>query len=324
MRNSVRCASQCRDGKNPMTPPSPTRNSPRAAASRCRGLALITVLWLISLLTLLATTVLAITRNHLQTAARAAQIITSEAISDSAIRLALLRIATPLDPNQPLGFSARWRMKLFDEDVAIYVEREAGRVDLNATDAALLAAVFTAGGVDAEIAHAFASRIVDWRDADSIPEAGGAELEDYKRAGLQYGPRNGPFQAVGELRQVLGLADISPELLDAFTVYSTRSPTISPDFAHPLVLRALRHIANRSPGESGAPGMALTGPTPTRQQLIGQVTRVRACLLGSPLSLCRVAVVRLTGNSLKPFLIYTWFTASDAAQPLLINVPLPL
>jgi general secretion pathway protein K len=263
---------------------------------RTRGLALVTVLWLISLLTLLATTLLAITRNHARMASRSAQIITAKTIADSAIRLTLLRIAAPLNESSELAFSAQWPLQVFDRTVDVRIEREAGRVDLNASDPALLAAVFRSGGIDSVRARDFASRILDWRDADDQPGSDGAENDEYKRANLGYGPRNAPFESIGELRQVLGLEGISPQVLDAFTVYSTHSPTISPAFAHPLVRKAL--------GEQLASNHAAM----LRQNLIEQVVRIHACTEERGVAVCRVAVVRLTPDGQRPFLIYAWYS----------------
>jgi type II secretory pathway component PulK len=239
---------------------------------RTRGLALITVLWLISLLTLLATAVLAITRNHGRISSRTAQIAAAEIVADSAIRFTLLQINAPLNDGQPLEFSANWPLKLFDQTVNVEIEREAGRVDLNSTDASLLAAVFMAGGIDAGQSASFASRIIDWR-------------------------HTAPFETVGELRQVPGLADLKAEVLDAFTVYSTRSPTIVLEFAHPLVRVALNRLTN-------PPVSATTGP----QLLIGQVARIRTCASKDVVKRCRVAIARVTGNRQKPFMIYSWYT----------------
>jgi general secretion pathway protein K len=275
------------------------RKVPHPFARKAQGLALITVLWLISLLTFLATAMLAISRNHGRISARAAQSIAAESIADSAIRLTLLRIGAPLREGQSLGFSAGWRMVVLDRPVDIRLEREAGRVDLNATGAPLLAAVLIAGGLQPQPAHTLASRIIDWRDADDELQPGGAEAAEYNRANLSYAPRNAPFQSIGELRHVLGAADLSLKILDAFTVYSTRSPTIARDFAHPLVAKAMSSIADMS-------GAAL-GP----QLLAGQVVRIHACVKQDAITLCRSVIARLIGHDQRPFLIYDWH--SDAA-----------
>jgi len=191
------------------------------------------------------------------------------------------------------GFSTRQQIELFDRTIDVRVEHEAGRVDLNATEAPLLATVFVAGGLDAEVAATFASRIIDWRDADDERSAGGAERSDYAIAKIGYGPRNGPFESVGELQQVLGLSELSSSILDAFTVYSTRSPTISREYAHPLI----REAVNSS--------------SPTPQSLIGQAVRVHACTRSYDLMVCRAAVVRLMHGS-PAFLIHAWYTEESS------------
>ena len=94
---------------------------------------------------------------------RAAQIIDGETTADSAIRLTLLEINAPPESagQLELGFRTRRRLRVFDRDVDIRIEREAGRADLNTADPALLSAIFIAGDIDPAQARSFASRIVD-------------------------------------------------------------------------------------------------------------------------------------------------------------------
>jgi len=280
-----------------------------------RGLALISVLWLTSLLILLATAATALTRAHDRMAARAGQTIAAEAIADSAVRLTLLRLSAPGVEEQLPGFSMQSRLQLFGQEIAIRVEREAGRVDLNAAEAPLIAAVLVASGLDSQTSRSFASRIVDWRDGDDRPEAGGAVAEQYRSANVGYEPRNAPFESIEELRQVLGSADVSARALDAFTVFSTQSPTIAPEFAHPLVHRALTIRANesteRSPQDlerAEPPPVPPSVPLGSSGPLTRQVVRIHACPAQLPVALCRTAIARLTGNSQRPFLIYAWYT----------------
>ena len=61
--------------------------------------------------------------------------------------------------------------------------------------------------VDARRADRLAQAIADWRDADALRRANGAEHDDYLRAGLPLLPDDGPFAAVGRLRFVLGMTD---------------------------------------------------------------------------------------------------------------------
>lgn len=76
------------------------------------------------------------------------------------------------------------------------------RLDVNAaTEEQLLAALETAG-VGPESPQ-LASAILDWRDADSSPRAGGAERAWYAAAGRP-GPSDGPLRSREELRLVRG------------------------------------------------------------------------------------------------------------------------
>jgi general secretion pathway protein K len=286
---------------------SPDVRIERAGFARTGGLALITVLLLVALLVVVATAVTAVIRSHLRLADGATVAAASETLADSAIRLTFLRILKPATDHGDFGFSTCWPMQLFDRDVVVHIEREAGRLDLNNGDAALLAAVFAASGVDTQMSGSFASRILDWRDKDDEPRDEGAELAQYATAKIGYGPRNGAFESIGELRQVLGLADLEAVVLDAFTVYSTGSPTIRREFAHPLVVRALELRSGQSEQRpQAAERLDTSGPAATAHSLIGHVIRVRAC--ADIPQLCRVAIVRLTDSPQKPFLIYGWYT----------------
>lgn len=71
-------------------------------------------------------------------------------------------------------------------------------------------------GVDYALADRLAQTIADWRDPDDIPRVGGAERDDYIRAGAMRLPTNRLFANVDELRYVLGM---TPELFEAARPY---------------------------------------------------------------------------------------------------------
>jgi type II secretory pathway component PulK len=74
-------------------------------------------------------------------------------------------------------------------------------------------------GFDEQHARGLAAKIIDWRDGDDRRGEAGAERDHYRAAGRTSGPRNGPFETVSELKQVLGMEQITDELLAALTVY---------------------------------------------------------------------------------------------------------
>jgi len=257
---------------------------------------LITVLWTVVLLTLMATMVMTLSRTQTRLARRFADSAVAEAAADSAINLTLLRLSAH-EPGLLTGALANSTGSLpkFVERISVSVRPEAERVDLNAAGAGTLTACFLSAGVTPEEARSRAARVIDWRDADDVAGPGGAESAEYRAAGLGYGPRNAPFQSVGELRRVLGLDNIDTSTLSRFTVYTHESD--SQDTADDGSFRCL--------------GTRRAGTTSS--VVIGEVVRIRACSI-ERVRLCRVAVVRLTGSSRTPFQIFLWRTSTTSVE----------
>jgi general secretion pathway protein K len=252
---------------------------PRRGVDCERGIALIAVLCMLSLLTVLAVGALEATRRHGQLAHRSFEVVQASELADSAIRVALLEITAP-----PLGASARpiskpMTVRVFGDLIDVRMEPEARRVDLNAADETVLAATLSGQGMDESDARVLAARIVDWRDVDDETRVHGAERTDYRRVGRNSGPRNGPFETVSELRQVLGAERVTDQMLNAFTVYSHAK------------------VANTAAPASSEPGV-----------LAGETVRLSACATSSQTRVCRIVVVRLTGNRAQPLLVYSWTT----------------
>lgn len=95
-----------------------------------------------------------------------------------------------------------------------------GLVDLNAAPTTLLEKLIEGTGATRDRSQRVAAAIIDFRDADSVPVAEGAEEPAYVKAGLQ-GPKNAPFESLVELAQVLGVnRDLYERLRPLVTVAS--------------------------------------------------------------------------------------------------------
>lgn len=77
------------------------------------------------------------------------------------------------------------------------------RLDANSAQIDGLRATFVAAGADQARADSLADALVDWRDADSVPHALGAEGEWYRSSG-RVTPSNRPFESTEEIRLVRG------------------------------------------------------------------------------------------------------------------------
>lgn len=144
------------------------------------------------------------TRLHLE-AARA------RAIADAGVAIAAARLLAEEEP--PRAFTAR----LDDVEIAIAIEDEAGKVDVNEAPPALLEAAFRAAGLEPSEAARLADATADWRDRDDERRLQGAEAADY-RGGALPPPRNGPFRSLDELR---GVKHFPPEILPTLRRYAT-------------------------------------------------------------------------------------------------------
>lgn len=118
---------------------------------------------------------------------------------------------------------------------------EAARIDLNAASKESFAALFRTFGAKPDDANDYADRILGWRKkADGTGE--NAEATDYRVAGLNYGPRQAPFQSVSELWLVRGIPTVFKErMLPFVTVYSGQTQ-VDPENAAPEVIAAMPNM----------------------------------------------------------------------------------
>lgn len=103
--------------------------------------------------------------------------------------------------------------------VRLAVTNPAGRIDLNASDPALIANAYAASGAKGMKPGAFAARVIDWRDGDDTPGPDGAEATAYRQGRLPWAPPNHAFLSVDEIGHIAGVsADDAARLKPYFTV----------------------------------------------------------------------------------------------------------
>lgn len=208
------------------------------------GVALLSVLWVLVLLSLIALNISTTSRLELKLAANLIEAARARQTTDAGINWALWSLQQPNTANWLADGSQR-TLELDDIAVRVAITDEHGKIDLNQGHPTLLQGLFVAVGVGQDEAVALADAILDWRDTDQLRRLYGAESEEYLAAGLP-GPGNRPFEQLEDLLDVLGM---TPELyalvVPALTLYSQR-PTINPLMAPRLVLLALPGISEAS------------------------------------------------------------------------------
>ena len=224
-----------------------------------RGLALVTVLWVLMLLALIAASFTRTTRLEINLTRNLIENAKAEALADAGVYRAVLGL---MDPNEATRWKADGRVYTFrlggesedadedaDEDeaqgggvVKITIQDEIGKIDLNRAQDELLQSLFELAGLGPDEAAALVDKIVDFRDPDDLVRLNGAEDKDYAAAGLPWDAKDAPFEAVEELQQVLGMdMDLYRRIAPALSVFSRR-PGFNPHFAPSEVLMALPGI----------------------------------------------------------------------------------
>lgn len=204
------------------------------------GMALVLVLWVITLLSVIAASFSLGVRRDAGLAHHLTQAAVAEAAAEAGLRLAMLGLSNP-DPDQ------RWnpgdgvrRLSWQGVQLEVSVVAETGRVDLNQAGAALLDGLLAAVGVeDAGQRGAIVAQIRDWRDTTAGTRPLGLSPADYRALGYPYGPANSPFRATEELLLLPGVdPDLFRRLQPLVTTHSGQSD-VDPRHAPFEVLLAL-------------------------------------------------------------------------------------
>jgi hypothetical protein len=180
--------------------------------TRRRGVALLTVLWVVAMGAIIAAGMVLDARDAVGTARNRL------ALARASWRAAGCSAQLMAGIDERLQLASR-RDSVWDElDVAMQAQLTGGdcrvaltpvglAVDVNAADDAQLRTLFGAAGVAAVLADSMADQILDWRDADDTPRPHGAERAWY--AGQhRLPPRDGPIAAPRELVRIGRLASV--------------------------------------------------------------------------------------------------------------------
>jgi general secretion pathway protein K len=257
-----------------------------------RGLALVSVLWGVSILALVSSAMLSASRMgaHLEAGAwRAAQ---GDAIAEAAINRTILSLMDQRGDRAPAVDGTAEMVVFGNTRVSVSVQDEAGKVDLNFAGAGTLRSLLASSGVGDDDASALAEAIVAWRAPDPA-----------------HPPANPiVFRTVEDVQHVPQITRaVFARIAPLVTVYS-KSASVDLGVAPRAVLLALpgmdpekvddlikgREAARALPG-GGAPSVAP-----------GHAFMITVTLSRASVRTVRSAVVQFTGDATKPYWFLAW------------------
>ena len=205
-----------------------------------RGVALVLVLWVVTLLSVIAGNFAFSMRGEAQIARNLLSTAQAQAQADAGVQRAWYELMKPpTELNRWVGDGSPHELGVTAGVVRVSIQDESGKIDLNTTSEALLVGLFRSVGMGAEAAAALADCVQDWRDTDKLRRLHGAEEVEYLAAGKSYAPSNAPFETVDELQRVLGVTpELFRQLKPALTVYS-RQPGVNTAVAQREALLAI-------------------------------------------------------------------------------------
>lgn len=273
------------------------------------GVALVVVLWTITLLSLLAAGFASVTKVESRLIRNTLDTTRAYYLAEAGIYNAVYALLHVGSKKFPTDGSIS-ELLLEDEKLRISITDESGKIDLNAAPAVQLSGLLRTTETEDARLQALVDAILDWRDGDALRRVNGAEDDEYLDSGLDYGAKDAPFDGIEELQLVMGMTpQLYNRLESAVTVYSGRS-TVNTLVANRQVLLALldhdeaadAFIAKRQ-SENKQAGYLTPAGTSTF------TIQVEAMLASGARGSCS-AIVRIRNNSKQNFTVLEWKSGS--------------
>ncbi len=217
----------------------PSARSSARSVRRKRGFALVAVVWGLSIVTLLILSFVTTSSLRLKTAYNIAGAAQAGFLADAAINMAIPPLLSEQDQHaqdlihdgKPLFCSME------GVAVAVAIEDESGKIDLNSATPQILNALLVGLGLEMSAANSLADAIINFRTASS--SGVGADKEDSDDSGRPFRAKHAPFATTLELDQVVGVdPTLFSKIIRLVTVYSNR-PGVNAKAAPPALFAAL-------------------------------------------------------------------------------------
>lgn len=198
---------------------------------------MVLVLWLLALLSLMAGAHSYATRAETWLTVHALDRARARAAAEAGIWLAVADLLSPPSAQRWPRDGTPIAVNFEAGTVALRIQDEAGLIDINSADDALLQGLLSNAARPGEDVTSLLNALLDWRDPDPDRRDAGAEDADYRH--VPHDSKDGPFNSIEELRRVAGMSDeIYRSIRRAVTIHSMQ-PGINPALAPRAVLEAV-------------------------------------------------------------------------------------
>ncbi len=201
------------------------------------GVAMVIVLWMVSLLTIMAASFSLSTQRNTGLVNNAKERARGLALADAGVNYALIMLSLPDPVKRWRSDGTDYQVALPGGEVGITIFDESGKIDINSASEQTLNIALgkLTGNIDQ--AASLTDIILDWRDSDDLNRLHGAEAKDYLAADKGYVPQNKNFQALEELQMVLGMPPALYKKLEPLLTIYTGQDGINPQKASAEALR---------------------------------------------------------------------------------------
>ena len=208
-----------------------------------RGVALILVLWVLSILMLMAGSFTKTMRRESAGVMTIRANAEANAQAQAGIALAQAMLLHEDETKRWRVDGSIYEIETENATMRIRLLSETGKIDINSVTSQLLHNVLLYAPLETQAQLELENAILDWRDEDETTRPFGAEKPEYKAAKLSYAPRNKPFRSLEELQMVRGLdADVFAWMQPIFTVYAAGQTEVDLNLATREVLNVLPEV----------------------------------------------------------------------------------
>ena len=184
-------------------------------------MAMVIVIWVLSLLTIMAGSFTLTMRRETIVISSVKDNAVVLAAAQTGVTIAQKMLSQVKDDKRWVADGSIYQIQYQDAEIRVRLFSEQGKIDINKASEVLLTAMMGVTELEEDKKQQLVDAIIDWRDKDEVELEHGAEKKRYADAGLAYQPANKDFQLIDELQLVLGMTpDIFQQLQALITVFS--------------------------------------------------------------------------------------------------------